>query len=48
MKRIDELRQRLDALLDDFSDMPYDEIADELEFRASEYQMKASRDACRN
>lgn len=46
MKRIDELRQRLDALLNDFSDVPLEEIADELDYRTSEYQRKANLCDC--
>lgn len=46
MKRIDELRQRLDAVLDEFNDVPLEEIADELDYRASEYQRKANLSDC--
>jgi len=46
MKRIDELRQRLDSVLDEFSDVPLEEIADELDYRASEYQRKANLCDC--
>lgn len=46
MKRIDELRQKLDAVLDEFSDVPLEEIADELDYRASEYQRKANLNDC--
>lgn len=46
MKRIDEFRQKLDILLDEFSDTSYEDIADELEYRASEYQRKANLEDC--
>ena len=46
MKRIDEFRQKLDILLDEFSDTSYEDIADELEYRASEYQRKANLSDC--
>lgn len=37
MKRIDEFIKALDELLDKFSDLPYEEIADELDYCASKY-----------
>ena len=46
MKRIDEFRQKLDAVLDEFSDVPLEEIADELDYQASEYQRKANLNDC--
>lgn len=35
MKRVDELRKKLDELINEFSDLSYDDIADELNFYAS-------------
>lgn len=40
MKRIDEFTERLDELLEEFSDLSYEDIADELEYHASTYQRK--------
>ena len=37
MKRIDEFEQRIDALLEEFSDLPYEDIADSFEYYAAEY-----------
>lgn len=45
MKRIDEFVQKLDELLEEFKDLSYGDIADELEYRASEYQSKANRES---
>ena len=44
MKRTEELECKLDALLEDFSDVSFEEIADILEYRANEYQSKANRE----
>lgn len=44
MKRIDEFVLKLDELLEEFKDLSYEDIADELGFRASEYQSKANRE----
>ena len=43
MKRIDEFRVKMDELLEEFSDLSLEDIADELDYRASEYQSKANR-----
>ena len=43
MKRIEELECKLDALLEEFSDLSCEDIADILEYRATEYQRKANR-----
>lgn len=40
MKRIEEFESKLDALLEEFSDLEYEEIADSLEFYAGEYARK--------
>lgn len=45
MKRIDEFIKALDELLEEFSDLPLEDIADELDYRATEYQSKANRDS---
>ena len=42
MNRIDEFTKKLDELLEEFSDLSYEDIADELDYRASEYQRKAN------
>ena len=42
MKRTDEFTKKLDDLLEEFSDLSYEDIADELDYRASEYQRKAN------
>lgn len=42
MKRTDEFTKKLDELLEEFSDLSYEDIADELDYRASEYQRKAN------
>lgn len=42
MKRTDEFTKKLDELLNEFSDLSYEDIADELDYRASEYQRKAN------
>lgn len=44
MKRIDEFVLKLDELLEKFKDLSCEDIADELDFRASEYQSKANRE----
>ena len=43
MKSIDEFRVKMDELLEEFSDLSLEDIADELDYRASEYQSKANR-----
>lgn len=45
MKRIDEFIKALDELLEEFSDLSLEDVADELDCRASEYQSKANRSA---
>lgn len=45
MKRIDEFVQKLDELLEEFNDLSCEDIADEFEYRASEYQSKANRES---
>ena len=45
MKRIDEFRIKMDELLEEFSDLSCEDIADELDFRASEYQSKTNRES---
>jgi uncharacterized protein (DUF433 family) len=42
MERTDEFTKKLDELLKEFSDLSYEDIADELDYRASEYQRKAN------
>ena len=42
MKSIDEFTKKLDELLKEFSDLSYEDIADELDYRASAYQIKAN------
>lgn len=42
MKRIDQFREKMDALLDEFSDLSYEEIADELDFYSSHCQRKSN------
>lgn len=44
MKRKDEFECRLDALLKEFSDLEYSEIADVLDYYACDYQRKADRE----
>lgn len=43
MKRIEELECKLDALLEEFSDLSCEDIADILEYRTTEYQRKVNR-----
>ena len=42
MKRTDEFTKKLDELLEEFSDLSYEDIADELDYRVSEYKRKAN------
>jgi uncharacterized protein (DUF433 family) len=42
MKRQDEFERRLDKLIEEFSDMEYEDIAESLEYYASMYQQKAN------
>lgn len=42
MKRQDEFEQRLDKLIDEFSDIEYKDIAESSEYYASMYQQKAN------
>lgn len=42
MKRQDEFEQKLDKLIDEFSDMEYEDIAYSLEYYASMYKQKAN------
>lgn len=44
MKRIDEFRKKMDELLEEFSDLSCEEIADELDSYQSDYQRKANVD----
>ena len=44
MKRIDEFRKKMDELLEEFSDLSYEEIADELDSYQSDCQRKANVD----
>ena len=44
MKRTEELECKLDALLEEFSDVSCEDIADILDYMASEYQNKANRE----
>lgn len=44
MKRIDEFRKKMDKLLEEFSDLSYEEIADELDGYQSDYQRKVNVD----
>lgn len=41
MKRIDEFLKKLDDLCDEFSDLPSQDIADELEYKAAQFQRQA-------
>ena len=43
MKRTEELERKLDALLEEFSDLSCEDIADILEYRTTEYQRKVNR-----
>lgn len=40
MKRIDQFREKMDALLDEFSDISYEDLSDELEYYLEHYQRK--------
>ena len=42
MKRTEELECKLDALIEEFSDLSYEDIADILEYRTNDYQRKAN------
>lgn len=42
MKRQDEFEQRLDKLIEEFSDMEYEDIAESFEYYASMYKQKAN------
>jgi uncharacterized protein (DUF433 family) len=42
MKRQDEFERRLDKLIEEFSDMEYEDIAESLEYYASMYKQKAN------
>jgi uncharacterized protein (DUF433 family) len=42
MKRQDEFEQRLDKLIDEFTDIEYEDIAESLEYYASMYKQKAN------
>jgi len=44
IKRTDEFGQRMDALLKEFSDVPCSELADSLDYYASDMQAKANRE----
>ena len=44
MERIDEFRKKMDELLEEFSDLSYEEIADELDSYQSDYQRKVNAD----
>lgn len=41
--RREEFEKKLDALLDEFSDMDFEEIADSLDYYASIYSRKANQ-----
>ena len=41
MKRIDEFRIKMDELLEEFSDLSYEDIANELDYLANEYNRKS-------
>lgn len=43
MKRVEELEQKLDALIEEFSDVSYEDFADTFEYYASTMKSKASR-----
>ena len=45
MKRTDEFIKALDELLDKFSDLPYEAIADELDYRASKYYRMSNKES---
>ena len=42
MKRTEELECKLDALLEEFSDLPYEDIEDILDYRVIQYRHKAN------
>ena len=44
MKRIDEFEQKLDALLEEFNDVPCSDLADSLEYYYQDMQAKANRE----
>ena len=44
MKRIDEFESRLDGLIEEFADLSYEEIADSLDYYASNFYSKSNRE----
>lgn len=44
MKRIDEFEKELDELLERYSDLPYRDIADSLDYYCSDYTRKANNE----
>ena len=44
MKRIDEFETKLEELLNDFADIPAEEIADSLEYYENQYRRLAERE----
>jgi hypothetical protein len=44
MKRIDEFLKKLDDLCNEFNDLPSQDIADELEYKAVQFQRQAEYD----
>lgn len=42
--RLDEFEKRMDELLEEFTDISYEELADSLEYYADAYRAKANRD----
>jgi uncharacterized protein (DUF433 family) len=42
--RIDEFEKRLDELIDEFSDISYEDLANSLEYYSETYRAKANRE----
>ena len=42
-KRLDEFETKLDKLLEEFTDIDYDELADSLEYYSDTFRAKANR-----
>ena len=43
MKRIEEFESRIDALIEEFSDIPLEDVAESLEFYADVFKAKTER-----
>ena len=44
MKRIEEFETKLDALIEEFSDLSCEDLADSLDYRATNFSRKANRE----